>query len=643
MTLLIAAMSGCGGGGSPNPVFNKLSFTTNENVPLQGQLTATDPGGSALTFTQTGKPTSGTVSGFTTAGAFVYQPNANFTGSDSFGVQASDAAGHVSMGTVSITVTVDHPPTAGNTIVRADGAALASINVLANAKDPDNDKLTVTITAQPPSGLGTAAVNSDGTVAITGLPSGFKGLTTFAYQVADPSNMTATADAAIFVGAAPFRAAFVGDASANGSNEVYLTDFAASPVAVSAASQGTQRLKGFDISDNGKTVVYRSQDSSSGSSSLAFVQTAAPTQATAITLPTGVAPVQDAAGADQFRVSPDGQWIALVAGSGGQSSLYVLNVSSPATVTQVAPSGALYAGQLSFTPDSQSVYFLSSPLASGVNRSLYYVSLGTLSTTTLISVQSVVGSNDDVLAYEVEQSQAGILIEANRRGRLGLFYVNPATPAVESPVSNIAAGDVLSTSTITLPPGSGGSADGSRVAYTTKNVLTSAVNTYIAEVAATPNPRLVAAGATIIGLRPDAQALLYTKNSQIFENVIDSGTADQPVGVGTSGWYDSTGNIVLVGQVAGSAPFYSQLAATQRGQFPNTQLVDNAANPEYYLNITGFDRAVAIVGAGTPGGASPGSVTLSFVNALVPGTLVPLASFKSPLQLSSDVVKVVTQ
>src|SRR5262249_27191940 len=154
-------------------------------------------------------------------------------------------------------VTVNQPPTAGNTILRADGANLASIPVLQSANDPDKDPLTVTILSQPSTGT-PATVNGDGTVALGGLAD-FKGLVRFTYQVKDPTGATANGVAAVFVGTDPFRAAFVGDAPANGSNEVYLTDFASDPVVMTAATAGNLRLEGFAVSDNGSTLVYRTE------------------------------------------------------------------------------------------------------------------------------------------------------------------------------------------------------------------------------------------------------------------------------------------------------------------------------------------------------------------------------------------------
>src|SRR5262245_37572746 len=93
--ILAVGVCACGGGGgSPSPVLRQLAFTTNENLALTTTLTATDPGGGQITFTSTGNPTSGTVSGFGSDGKFTYTPNPNFTGSDSFAIQAADAAGN---------------------------------------------------------------------------------------------------------------------------------------------------------------------------------------------------------------------------------------------------------------------------------------------------------------------------------------------------------------------------------------------------------------------------------------------------------------------------------------------------------------------------------------------------------------------
>lgn len=641
---LALTLGACGGGGSSAPVVRTLSFTTRENVALQGQLTASDPAGGTVSFTKTSGPSNGTLTSFTSAGAFVYAPNKGFSGADSFQIVATDSAGRTTSSTVSITVQLDHAPTAANVILRADATALASIDVLSGAKDPDADPLTVTITQTPL--VGTATVNANGSVSITGLPGGFKGLTRFQFQVTDPSGESAVAEAAVFVGADPFRATFVGDAAGNGSDEVYLTNFAADPLAVTSATQGTVHLKGYAVSMDGTTVVYRSQDSASPAvNQLFFVETAAPTNQVSIPLPSGAVPIQDAQGRDQFRVSADGRWIAFIAGQNGSSSVYIVNVSSPTTVSKVNPSGAVYATMPAFSPDSKSLYFLASGVAGGANKSLYFVNLSNPGTTALISAASAPGSTDDVERYSISTDQTRIVEEANRNASVGLYFIDPKHLQTEVLLNQpLGAGESIVQSTVGLPSGSGGGGNGNQVAYTVQSA--SAFNAYVANVSSTPDPALVAAGGLAIGFRPDEAALLYSKSGEVFESVIGSGTADQAVGTGGDGWYDSTGNIVLLEQFlpsGGTPSSYPVLAQTVRGSFGTTRTLGTPVEAAQYFNITGFDRGVVLLGEGPTTGSPAPTIHLALVNALAPTDVFYLASFDSPASLTSDIAQVVTE
>jgi Big-like domain-containing protein len=653
-------LSACGGGGgggggvSPNPVLSTTMFSTNENVALSGTLSAKDPSGSAVTFAMSTGPKSGTLSGFTAAGQFVYTPNRNFTGSDSFSVTATDAAGNMTTSMISITVTVNQPPVVtADTVVRADpnASGTSTVNVLTNATDPDKDKLTVAIV--PNSTLvGTATVNSDGSVSISGL-TGFKGVTRFDYTVTDPSNASATGHAAVFVGESPFRAAFVADATGNGAYEVYLSDFASNPVAVTTASSGTT-LKGFAVSDNGATVVYRTQNTSNSAvTSLSFVQTATPGTQVAISLPSGVVPVTDASGRDQFIVSPDGNWIALIAGQGGTNSLYVLNVSQPAVVTAVIPSGAEFATQPTFSVDSKNIYFLATSVAAGTAKSLYFVTLTNPSAIALVSAASNPAKSDDIYAYSVASDQSRIAELANRNGGVGLFFIDPAHLQVENQINEtLSFGQSIApsgSSTVGLPPGLGGSPDVKRVAYRVQNPpsapSTDIDGVYVAEVSTTPNPRSVVRLDSVIGLRSDDAALLYTDGAQVFEAIIDSGTPGQSLGVGTNGWYDSTGNIVLLqNPLSPGAPLSSgsTLSATVRGSFGSNLQVGNSSLTTYYVDVSGFPQAAAaIIGQGPATGGAPTTARLGIVNALAPTAVYYLTQFQSPLQLSSYASKIV--
>jgi len=653
---------GSGGGGSgggsgnesvPPPTFGSLAFKTNENIPLNASVTATDTSGGTLTFAQTGMPAHGTLKSFAPSGAFVYQPAANYTGTDSFTVSATDSDGGTSAGTVTINVTVNQPPVAANDVLRADGSALASINVLSGAHDPDGDPLVVTIETQPL--VGKASINADGSVAITALPPGFKGVTRFAFRVTDPSAAYAVANVAVFVGADPFRVAFVGDASGNGMPEVYLTDLVSKLAPATAATQGNLRLRGFAVSSNGATIAYRREDTTApATTDLSFVQTASTSTQVHIAFPGGAMPATTAGGADQYVVSPDGHWIAAIAGSAGAEQAYVLNVASPMTVTAVSPPGTNFAGAARFTNDSLSLYFLASPASTATSRTLYLVALSTLGAVTQVSKSPAPNSADDVLDYSVAPDQSRILLEAHRGAAVGLYYVDPTHLQNESPVSGpLPAGGAIIGSTMDLPPGEGGAARGERVAYTVFQPV-AAYSAYVAEVSAAPNARLAAgSGAIALGLRPDAAALLYTRGGQIYENVIDSGTTDQMLGVGGAGWYDSTGNIVLLEQylpAPGGATFYPSLAVTERGSFGTTQPVGTPNMAAQYINVMGFDRAVAILGQAPIGAATSATLPLALFNALAPAAALYLSdtaqtgtpTFSSPTQLSSDVAQVVT-
>ena len=654
--MFAALIAGCGGGGggggpgsgagaaNPPPVFGTLTFSTKQDTDLSAQVTATDAGSGSLTFTRLDNPASGTVASFTAAGAFVYHPMAAFTGSDSFRVRVSDMAGATTDGTVAITVRPNQPPVAMQDVLRADGAALDSINVRANDSDADGDPLAVAIEEAPL--IGTATVNADGTVRISNLPSGFKGVTRFKYRLTDSSNASVVSSAVVFVGADPFRVMFAGDAAGNGKPEVFVTDLAAPAHAVTAATEGDLRLRGFVSSANGATVVYRRESpGASPTSDLSFVRPADSSTQVRIALPTGVTLAPDANGNDEYRVSPNGQWIAFVGSSGAAAGVYVLNVASATTIGSVSLPGAALITRLRFSQDSNTLFFLASSSAGGQNKSVFTASLSNPATAVQISAP-IARLTDDVLDYAVAPDQSRILLQANRNTQVGLFYVDALHLQVESQVSHaLGIGETLLESTIGLPAGSGGSSRGARVGYTTQSLLLG-FRTYVAEVSATPNPRVVAsAGARVIGFRPDDAALLFSRSGSVFETVIDSMLPEQAVGAGGSGWYDSTGNVVLLKQFlpsGGNPPSYPALAASIRGAFGTTAPVGTPVLAAHYVNVSAFDRAVVLMGEGSTTGAAPSSARVALVNALAPDRLLYLADFQSPLQLTTDIALAVT-
>lgn len=650
VVMMAGALCACGGGGggggrapNPPPTFGTVTFTTKEATDLSGQVTATDPAGESLTFATTSNPSHGTLVSFSTSGSFVYRPTPGFTGSDTFGVRVSDTGGNQASGTVTISVNANRAPVAANDILRADGTALDSINVLKNDSDADGDTLTVSIEGTPL--VGSASVNADSTVRISALPTGFKGVTRFKYRVTDTSGASVVAAAAVFVGTDPFRVVFAEDAAGSGP-EVFINDLAADARAVTSATEGTWRLKGFVASDNGATVVYRREDTAAASTTadLSFIQTASSAAATKITLPAGATLTQDAQGADQFRVSPDGKWIALVASTSGVASVYVLNVASPATLTKVSPVGAASAARLRFSRDSQNLYFLASANAGGANKSLYTVTPASPATTVAVSALSSPSTADDVIDYGISPDQTRVLLQANRGGRVGLYFVDARQLQTEVQVSHaLGFGEAIYNSTLSRNGGTVSGAPLQRVAYTSQTLL-GTFNTYVADLSATPNPRLVASGTQAVGLRPDDASVLYSKGLQIWENSIGAGTTDQLVEAGSDAWYDSTGNIVLVRQYlpsGGSPASYPALVVTTRGAFGSSLPMGTPGMAADYVDVSGFDRGVAVIGEGPTTGAMPTSPRLALINALAPDRMFYLADQGSPQQLTSPSMRVV--
>jgi VCBS repeat-containing protein len=142
--------NGDGGDVSPDPgpenrapVAGPESFAGSEDSRISGSLTAQDADGDALSYAAAVGPTHGTLT-VESDGSFTYDPDADFSGADSFVYQVSD--GRLSdTATVNLEVTeVNDAPTGGNDDVtaRADGRTVTG-NLLVNDTDPDGDDLSV--------------------------------------------------------------------------------------------------------------------------------------------------------------------------------------------------------------------------------------------------------------------------------------------------------------------------------------------------------------------------------------------------------------------------------------------------------------------------------------------------------------------
>lgn len=87
-----------------NPVTEPNTITTTLNKPITNSVTATDPNGDVLTYSVTTPPAHGTVNINPETGAYIYTPEKDYTGNDSFIVTVTDGNGGVATSTVNVTV-----------------------------------------------------------------------------------------------------------------------------------------------------------------------------------------------------------------------------------------------------------------------------------------------------------------------------------------------------------------------------------------------------------------------------------------------------------------------------------------------------------------------------------------------------------
>ncbi|MFC4778866.1 tandem-95 repeat protein [Paenibacillus sp. GCM10023252] len=170
------------------PVITGSTAVTAEDTPVNGIITAVDPEGDSLTFLLLNGPNSGTAT-VAPDGSYVYTPNANFFGTDSFTVSVSDGNGGTALGAVIITVTpVNDAPTASN--ITDTTAEDTPSNGQIVAFDTDGDPLTYTLTT--PAANGSVVLGADGSYTYTPNPN-FNGTDSFVVTVSDGNGGSAPA------------------------------------------------------------------------------------------------------------------------------------------------------------------------------------------------------------------------------------------------------------------------------------------------------------------------------------------------------------------------------------------------------------------------------------------------------------------
>jgi len=147
------------------PVANNDSYNTNEdvllNIPAPGILNNdTDIEGDTLAAVQISGPTNGSLI-LNSNGSFIYTPNPNYYGIDSFTYFANDSLSDSNIATVTISVfgVNDYPVANDDNATVIENTSNNQINVLLNDYDVDEDPLTIISISTPENG--TAATDGD--------------------------------------------------------------------------------------------------------------------------------------------------------------------------------------------------------------------------------------------------------------------------------------------------------------------------------------------------------------------------------------------------------------------------------------------------------------------------------------------------
>jgi Ca2+-binding RTX toxin-like protein len=147
----------------------------------------TDPEGDPITASLVSGPSTGTLT-FNADGSFQFAFPPNFGGPETFTYQVADGRLAGTIGTVTLTRSLDQPPVAHNdSYVLPFASPLvvpAATGVLANDTDAEGDPITPTLVSPP--AVGTVTFNADGSFSYA-FPADLVGPVTFTYKVADPT------------------------------------------------------------------------------------------------------------------------------------------------------------------------------------------------------------------------------------------------------------------------------------------------------------------------------------------------------------------------------------------------------------------------------------------------------------------------
>ena len=266
------------------------SVSTNEDTATAAiTLGAADVDGDALTYTAA-VPSNGTVQ--VSGSTVIYTPKANFNGSDSFVVTASDGKGGTATQTINVSVAAvnDAPVYSAPTQSVSTNEDTAKAITLA-ATDVDGDTLTYT-----------AAAPARGTVAVSGstvtyTPSlNFNGTDSFIVTASDGKGGTATQTINVAVASVNDAPAFGAPAQSVSTNEDTATaaiTLAATDVDGDTLTYTAASPSNGSVQVNGSTVIYTPKLNYNGTDSFVVTASDGKGGTTTQTINVAIAPVND--------------------------------------------------------------------------------------------------------------------------------------------------------------------------------------------------------------------------------------------------------------------------------------------------------------------------------------------------------------
>ncbi|MBC7817586.1 MAG: tandem-95 repeat protein, partial [Planctomycetaceae bacterium] len=438
------------------PTANATSFSTDEDVVLNGSLSGSDVEGSELSFMLVTGPANGSLT-FNANGTFSYSPNANFNGSDSFTFSTNDGSLDSTPAMVSLSIAaVNDAPTAN--AASFSGTEDTTLNGTLTGSDVEGSLLTFVLVTGPANG--SLTFNANGTFSYSP-NANFNGSDSFSFRTNDGSLDSTPATVSLSIAAvndAPTAnaASFSGteDTTLNGTlSGSDVEGSALTFVLVAGPASGS-----LTFNANG-TFSYSPNANFNGFDSFSFRANDGSLDSTPATISLSIAAVNDAptANAASFSGTEDTTLNGTLTGSDVEDSLltFVL-VAGPASGSLTLNAN----GTFSYAPNANfngSTSFTFRTNDGSLNSASATVSLNIAAVNDAPSLSAATFSLPENSANgtsvgttsasdpDVGDTKSFVILSGNTSGA---FAINSATGAIT--VANMAALDFETTPTFTL-------------------------------------------------------------------------------------------------------------------------------------------------------------------------------------------------